>query len=560
MKLNKDQVQQLITNRPQNVQPEEVLRGLVKRGIQFEGMEQLPKEVVQEAKRGSGSFTERLKASFGTQEEKKAAGNKPGFDVGDVGAAVGGLLPLAGSIAGGIIGAPTLAGGVATSAAGGATGEAIRVSIGRLLGQQKDVTTKGALAQIGKEGALSAAGEGIGRGVVGAVKAVNKVLPGVLGITTGKGSKIFEAIRENPKVAPLYNTYESATRIGADIAEQAKNVSLAIHKEAIKEITEQAPSAMKKGSIKSAATKALNSLRGVIAKPSKTGRVVVKYGDTKLTDLGKKEITKAVSEINKWKDMSPQGVMELGDKLRSIADKVNKDGEKNAYNAILNMVKSTEELLPGDLKILARNVGDALHKQNVISRIIAPASKKTRKIDPIIAEKRLSQLFQKGSESSQKIIRDIASGKWQRQLLEGIGPANTPKAQALAQQANELTKSAQELLPAAAGAETAEYVGQVLRSISATSGSIGGTVAGLMSGPTLGGIVGGPGGVIIGAGISGIALLTSLATTSPRIARGIVSSAALLNEFAQKAGVTPQVAARILLQGGTRGVDKVLTE
>lgn len=137
-------------------------------------------------KQKATSFGTRLRASFGSPEEREAsrqaereAGLRGKFDIGDIADIAGGVpgfLGFAfGTTAGAAAGGP--AGGVLGGGAGAAAGEAIRQGIGRLLDVQRDVTIDEAVKEVATEGVLGTIAGGLGLAISKGAKILTKSLP-----------------------------------------------------------------------------------------------------------------------------------------------------------------------------------------------------------------------------------------------------------------------------------------------------------------------------------------------------------------------------------------------
>jgi hypothetical protein len=111
---------------------------------------------------GKVNFWQRLKLGFGGKEAKeeqqrleKEAGLKGKLDIGDIADVFGAILPIAGSVVG-------AAGGVLGSAGGAAAGQAVRRTIGGLIGADKPTAS-----DIAKDVALTGIGTYVGGKVLG---------------------------------------------------------------------------------------------------------------------------------------------------------------------------------------------------------------------------------------------------------------------------------------------------------------------------------------------------------------------------------------------------------
>ena len=208
----KEQVKQILENAPEGTTPAGVVQALRLEGHTLEGHDGAEKP---------DSFLKRLQLSFGTKEEQASRVEPKGFMKGglaeiprDIADVAGKALPLVGMMAGGaggtVAGVPTGPGAVASgalgAAAGAAGGEALRQTIGRAIGVQRDQETgkmisiaEGAKG-VGIEGAIGATAELGGRAIAPTFNwLIAKPLKNVAGIVGGYSKEMLERIFKRPK-------------------------------------------------------------------------------------------------------------------------------------------------------------------------------------------------------------------------------------------------------------------------------------------------------------------------------------------------------------------------
>ncbi len=294
---------------------------------------------------------ERARLSFGDAQGREkfieergiTQVNKPGFDLGDITSKAGGLLPLllgtAGAGVGGIAGAPTGPGALATAsvggAAGGVAGEQIRQSIGGLLGVQGPQGAE-QRKELVSEGALGGLAPGVGKAASIAGKAI---LGGTAKKLIQKGLRIPATVLDkfDRQGVDFVDEVVKLNPIGSK--SQVKNQMLKINKQAKGAVDELVENSNEKFTSDEIIGKVIDATAESVSKAEGTGNIA------KAKQI--EEITIKVLEKNlgKNKEISIQAVQTLKKDLQEElgAAGLSEAGIKTAQRDIEKIVKELVE-------------------------------------------------------------------------------------------------------------------------------------------------------------------------------------------------------------------------
>ena len=304
-------------------------------------------------------FTERLKASFGDRKAKqrqqdleKQKGLKGKLDIGDIADVIGGVLPLAGGIAGAFAG--PLGPAVGTTA-----GESTRRTVGSLLGQRKETTpikeVTGPLLFGAAEFVGGKAIKGAGKLIKGTGKFAVDRIPKLLGIMSGESDDVVRAALRDPTGAnkALINGDEALRKV----VEEASDKSIKLRTGFINGFSEtmnQFKKTLPK-EIKYNEKDVISSFKEVLEKKN-IKFPVDKFGNTKLDfsisdvisnngEVG--AINKTFNALNNWNDFSFDGTVQLKRLVQNLTKFADDSGVpaksptlSKFQNEINNLIKS----------------------------------------------------------------------------------------------------------------------------------------------------------------------------------------------------------------------------
>lgn len=255
--------------------------------------------------------------------------NKPGFSTADVADIAGSLPEMIGTAVGGLAGAPTGVGAIATGAAGGAVGSAARQFLSSQLGTPQIAEPMERVSHAGLSAVFGGAVPLAGMGIKAAAPTIGRA-----------GAAVGELVKKTPVVGPVVETVETAAKSTGEVI---SNLKKALTTKVAKDAPEFFAIAEKHGIDKSLLPEAVEF--GPTSAVSRGARVAAEgpFGEERLARYAQaqQQVSNAVSaELDRLAPMRPQGAVDSG---QFIVDSVNesvKDFFGNLGETYSNMVKN----------------------------------------------------------------------------------------------------------------------------------------------------------------------------------------------------------------------------